>query len=85
MREEVQVRSRVVDRPAAEGDDILQQGGTVRIPIREEQVQATKEARVVEELEVQKVQTQDVERVSDTVRKEQVRVEEQGDTGIRQA
>ena len=81
MREEVQVRSSVVDRPADQiGTDDLQGGETLRIPIREEQVQVTKQPRVVEELEIEKVATQETEQVSDTVRREQVHVEEGGQT-----
>ncbi len=85
MREEVQIRSRTVDRPVTDAADVLGEGETVRIPVREEQVETTKEARVVEELEVQKVQHQDVERVTDTVRKEQLHVEEQGEGGLRRS
>ena len=82
-REEVQIRSRIVDRPA-DASAAVGQEETIRVPVREEQVQVGKEARVVEELEIEKVQTQETQQVSDTVRKEQFRVQEQGDTDIRQ-
>ncbi len=77
-REEVQVRSRTVDRPATETDSTLQEGGEIRVPVRQEQVQVTKEPRVVEELEIEKVAREDTERVSDTVRREQINVEDEG-------
>ena len=78
MREEVQVRSNPVDRPLQPGEESIQAGETIRVPITEEQVQVTKQPRVVEELEIDKVATQDTQRVSDTVRKEEVRIEDQG-------
>ena len=84
-REEVQIRSRVVDRPADASDATIGREETIRVPVREEQVQVGKEARVVEELEIDKVQTQETQQVSDTVRKEQFRVDEQGDVDTRRS
>jgi len=73
MREDVQIERRAVDRPAS-GEPLEE--GEVRVPVTEERVSASKEARVVEELDVNKVARQDTERVTDTVRKEEFDVDE---------
>ena len=75
-REEVQVTSRQVDRPAT-GEAF--QDAEVAIPVSEERVTVDKEARVVEELDVDRVARQDTERVTDTVRREEFRIDEEGD------
>jgi uncharacterized protein (TIGR02271 family) len=74
-REEVQVSSRQVDRPAS-GDAFSDQD--IAVPVMEEDVEVTKEARVVEEFDVDKQTYQDTERVTDTVRKERVDIDETG-------
>jgi uncharacterized protein (TIGR02271 family) len=76
-REEVNISTRQVDRPA--GGEALAEGETVSVPISEERVEVGKDARVVEELDVDKVARQDTERVSDTVRREEFKIEEEGD------
>lgn len=70
--EEVQVSSRSVDRPATDAAFTEEE---VAIPVTEERVTTSKEARVVEELDVERVVTQGTERVTDTVRREEFRVE----------
>jgi len=80
-REEVHVQSRTVDRPASDTGEAFT-GGTVEVPVYEEDVQVRKEARVAEELEIGKTATQETERVTDTVRKEDVRVDEVGDLHV---
>ncbi|MDQ3881453.1 MAG: DUF2382 domain-containing protein [Chloroflexota bacterium] len=72
-REEVRVSSRDVDRPA--GAEAFQDE-EFAIPVNEERATASKEARVVEELDVEKVARQDTERVTDTVRREEFRVDD---------
>jgi uncharacterized protein (TIGR02271 family) len=81
QREEVHVESRVVDRPATDASEAFQEG-TISVPVREEDVEVRKEVRVAEELEIDKTAVQDTERVSDTVRKEVVNVEEVGDVDV---
>jgi uncharacterized protein (TIGR02271 family) len=79
-REAVEVRRVGVDRDARTDEGAFTDtGDTIRVPIREEQVKVTKEPRVVEEVEVRKVAEQDTERVTDTVRREDVDVEHTGD------
>jgi uncharacterized protein (TIGR02271 family) len=70
---------------AAEGISAsdVREGEEIRIPVREEKVDVTKHAVVTEEVKVGKRVVQDTERVSGEVRKEQVRVEREGDVDIR--
>jgi len=77
-REEVHVR-RVEPTGQTTGDtSAFDSGDTIRVPITEEQVQVTKTPRVVEELEIEKVRTQDTQQVSDTVRREEFDIDQQG-------
>jgi len=78
-REEVQISRSTVDRPVGDSEQAFQDGDTIRVPIVEEQVTVTKEPRIVEEIEIQKVAHQDTETVSDSVRREEVYVDEQTD------
>ena len=81
-REEVDVQRRPVerrpaDRPVGEGEEI-------RVPVHEEQVRVEKEPVVKEEIEVGKRQVQETEQVSGTVRREEARVESEGDVERRE-
>lgn len=72
--EEVEVTRRSVDRPVdAAGHSFADE--TISVPLRGEEVEARKEARVVEEVDVDKKSRQHTERVSGTVRHEDVHVE----------
>ncbi|MBV9329759.1 MAG: YsnF/AvaK domain-containing protein [Chloroflexi bacterium] len=77
-REEVYVERRAVDRPA---DRPIEPGSekTIDVPVREEQVEVEKRPVVYEEVEVGKQQVQETQRVSDTVRREEARIEREGD------
>lgn len=55
---------------------------TYRVPVREEQVSTTKQQVVREEVGLGKRQVQDTKRVSDTVRREEARIEREGDVNI---
>jgi len=80
-REEV-----VIERHAASGqpsDTPIGEGETYRVPVREEQVTVDKQPVVREEVSLGKRQVQDSQRVSDTVRREEARVERQGDVNVR--
>jgi uncharacterized protein (TIGR02271 family) len=74
-REQVDVRRVAVDRPATQDERAFAEGGTLRVPIMEEQVEVTKQPRVVEEIEVSKRPVTETRRVSDTVRREEVDVQ----------
>jgi uncharacterized protein (TIGR02271 family) len=80
-REEV-----VIERHAAAGDELAEgaigEGEEVRIPLMEEEVRVEKTPVVREEVSIRKRQVQDTERVSETVRREEARIEGQGDARI---
>lgn len=82
MREEVHIERHAVDESTATGDhgDAFT-GESIRVPVMEEQVEVRKVPRAVEEIEVSKVQTQETEVVSDTVRKEQVDINDPVSSG----
>ena len=80
-REQVTVRSTDVSGTDADTSQAFQ-GGTISVPVREEGVEVDKQVRVAEELEIDKTAVQDTERVTDTVRKERVNVQEVGDVDV---
>lgn len=81
-REEV-----VIERHAAGGreaaDRNLGDDEEVRIPLMEEEVDVQKRTVVKEEISVGKRPVQETKTVSDTVRREEARIESEGDVGIR--
>jgi uncharacterized protein (TIGR02271 family) len=62
--------------------DAIRAGEEIRIPVMEEKVVVEKQAVVKEEVTIGKRTVQDTERVAGTVRKEELRVERQGDVDI---
>jgi len=83
MREEVEVERRPIDRrpsdrPVGEGGD-----ETIDVPVREEQVSVEKQPVVTEELNVRTRPVQETEEVSGTVRREEARIEGEGDVDVR--
>ena len=80
-REEVVIERRPVEgRPTSEP---IGEGETIRVPVREEQVEADKQTVVREEIEVGKREVQDTERVAGIVRREEARIENEGDVDVR--
>ena len=77
LREErVAVERRPADRPATAADfDQAFQGGTIEVTERAEEAVVQKEARVVEEVVVNKEATQRTETVHDTVRRTDVNIQ----------
>ncbi len=73
-REEVYVTERKVDRPATEADLAMRER-EIDIPLKEQEVVTQKEARVTGEVQVRKEVQRDTERVTGTVRREDVHVE----------
>jgi len=61
-----------------DGGEMLNNGGTIRILVREEQVMLNKQTVVVEEIVVSKQQVQETQQISDTVKHEEVHVEHTG-------
>ena len=80
-REEV-----VIDRRPVSGreatDRNLSDEEEIRIPLMEEEVDVQKRAVVREEISVGKRPVQDTKQVSETVRREEARIESEGDVGI---
>jgi uncharacterized protein (TIGR02271 family) len=74
--ERVRVERRVVDRPVSAADADAFEETVIDVPLRTETVDIQKQARVAEEVVVSKEATQRTERVSDTVRREEVIVDE---------
>ena len=79
-REEAVVERRPVERRPA--DAPIGEGETARVPLREERVEVDKQPVVYEEVEIGKREVQETERVSDTVRREEARVERAGDVDV---
>lgn len=74
-------------RPVAEGeiDDAtpIGQDESIRVPVSEEQVNVSKNTVVTGEVAVGKRTVQDTQRVSDTVKRERLNVDQQGDIPVR--
>jgi len=80
--EEVVVERHAVSGQHASAGDI-REGEEIRIPVMEEKVDVSKRAVVKEEVNVGKRVVQGTEHVGGEVRKEQVRVEREGDVDVR--
>jgi uncharacterized protein (TIGR02271 family) len=74
--ERLRVERRVVDRPVSAADADAFEETVIEVPLRSETVDVQKQARVAEEVVVGKEAVQRTERVSDTVRREEVYVDE---------
>lgn len=74
--ERVRVERRVVDRPVTAADADAFADTVIEVPLRSETVDVQKQARVAEEVVVSKDAVERTERVSDKVRKEEVRIDE---------
>jgi len=81
-REEVVIERRPASGRASTSD--IRAGDEVRIPVREEQVHVDKEAVVKEEVAIGKRKVTDTQQVQGEVRKEEVKVEQQGDAKLRE-
>jgi uncharacterized protein (TIGR02271 family) len=81
-REEV-----VIERRPASGHEVssaeIKEGQEIRIPVREEQVQVEKQTVVKEEVAVGKRKVQETKHVDDTIRKEEIKVETEGNVNVR--
>lgn len=79
-REQVEVRRISTDRPA---DGATIGDAEVVVPVVAEQVEVHKETRLVEELEVARTARTATERVSGTVRRQEVEIHPEGDVIVR--
>ena len=75
-REEVVIERRAVDRRPS--DRPIGDGEVIEVPVYEEEVTPEKRTVVREEISLGKRQVQETERVSGTVRREEVRIEAEG-------
>jgi uncharacterized protein (TIGR02271 family) len=73
--EQIRVERRIVDRPVGADTQAFEEI-VIDVPITTEEVELQKQARVAEEIVVSKEATQRTERVSDTVRREEVYVDD---------
>jgi uncharacterized protein (TIGR02271 family) len=83
-REEVYVERhpvgrRPTDEPIREGET-----ETIRVPVTEERVEVEKQPVVYEEVGIGKRVTQETQQVSDTVRREELRTDKEGDVEVRE-
>jgi uncharacterized protein (TIGR02271 family) len=76
-REEVRVERRPASGDTT-GSDQAFTGDSITVPVMEEEVQVSKVARPVEEIEVSKERVTDTQTVSDTVRREEIDVPGEG-------
>jgi uncharacterized protein (TIGR02271 family) len=80
-REEVTIERQSVPRRPAE-EPIGAGEESIRVPVREEQVSVEKRPVVKEEIKVGKQQVQETRQVSGTVRREEARIEGEGDVEV---
>jgi uncharacterized protein (TIGR02271 family) len=74
--EQIRVERRIVNRPVGANETQAFEEIVIDVPLSSEQVELQKQARVAEEIIVSKEAVQRTERVSDTVRREEVYVDE---------
>jgi uncharacterized protein (TIGR02271 family) len=74
--EQIRVERRIVDRPVDGNETQAFEEIIIEVPLSRDDVQLQKQARVAEEIVVSKETVQRTERVSDTVRREEVYVDE---------
>ena len=74
--ERIRVERRVVDRAATAADAGAFEETVIEVPLRSETVDIQKQARVAEEVVISKDAVQRTEQVRDTVRREEVYVDE---------
>jgi uncharacterized protein (TIGR02271 family) len=81
-REEVTIERRPVERRPADAP-IGDGNQTIQVPVHEEQVSVDKRAVVTEEINVGKRAVQETQQVSGTVRREEARIENDGDVELK--
>lgn len=74
--QEIRVERRIVDRPVSGTDSQTFEQIIIEVPLQKEMVDVEKQAHVAEEIVVTKEVIQRTERVTDTVRREEVRIDE---------
>jgi uncharacterized protein (TIGR02271 family) len=82
-REEVYVERRPVEQRPSDQPIDATASENIEVPVREEQVEVEKQPVVYEEVGIGKRTTQETQRVSDTVRREELRTDKEGDVEFR--
>ena len=83
-REEAVIERHPVDRRPSD-QPIGAENRTIEMPLREERVEMEKQPVVYEEVGVNKERVTNTQQVSDTVRREEARIEREGDINLRNA
>lgn len=74
--EEARITQTAVNRRPATAEEMAMMDRDIEVPLRDQEVVTAKEARVTGEVDVRKEAVTDTERVTDTVRREEVHVED---------
>jgi len=82
-REEVTIERHPVERRPSDRPIDASESETIRVPVREERVEVEKQPMVYEEVGIGKRQVTETQQVSDTVRREELRTDTQGDPDVR--
>jgi uncharacterized protein (TIGR02271 family) len=82
-REELTIERHAVERRPADTPIGAAEQETIRVPVREERVEVEKTPVVYEEVGVGKREVTETQQVSETVRREEARLERQGDVEVR--
>ena len=98
VRKEVHTEHKVIDVPVTREEIVIERrpasgaevssagmvdGQEIRIPVKEEKVNVYKETVVAEEVAIGKRQVRDSQRVDETLRKEEIKVEAKGDVKVK--
>jgi len=81
-REELVIERHPVSGTVPSDTPITMQEETMRIPLREEQVQVTKQPVVTEEINIGKRVVQETRQVTDTVQREEARIDQTGNVNV---
>ncbi|GAC1630264.1 MAG: YsnF/AvaK domain-containing protein [Ktedonobacteraceae bacterium] len=81
-REEVYIERHAVDQPVPADTPIGDRDEVIRVPVSEERVNVEKQTVVREEIGLGKRVVQENQQVTDTVRREEARIDRQGDVNI---
>jgi uncharacterized protein (TIGR02271 family) len=82
-REEVVIEHHPVSGQRATSGDFSSGSQEIHIPVKEEHVHVEKEAVVTDEVSIGKRKVQGTEHVDETLRKEKIKIEKQGDVNVR--
>jgi len=80
--EEVRVTESAVNRRPATAEEMKMMNRDIEVPLRDQEVVTSKEARVTGEVQVRKEMVTENEHVTDTVRREEVHVEDPSDPRV---